>query len=108
MCKQERQQDKCHWVRSVSYRYGKKLDSRVISEDNGADTAGRHKTPDIEREKREYVEANLLKFAKPRELRSNDYPDSCMTQPEMMRKLIAEKIMPEKGSLYDKFLEKKH
>ena len=31
-----------------------------------------------------------MKFAKPRELKSNDYPDSCMTQPEMLRKLIAE------------------
>ena len=82
MCKQERQQDK-----SVSHRYGeKKLDSRVISDSNGADTARRQKTPDIEREKREYVEANSLKFAKPRELKNNDYPDSCMTQPEMMRK----------------------
>ena len=48
----------------------------------------------------------MLKFAKPRELKSNDYPDSCMTQPEMMRKLIAEKIMPETGSTYAKYLHK--
>ena len=54
----------------------------------------------------EEIEANLLKFAKPRELKSNDYPDSCMTQPEMLRKLIAEKIMPETGSIYAKYLDK--
>ena len=47
-----------------------------------------------------------MKFAKPRELKSNDYPDSCMTQPEMLRKLIAEKIMPETGSSYAKYLDK--
>ena len=41
-----------------------------------------------------------MKFAKPRELKSNDYP--CMTQPEMLRKLIVEKIMPERGSIYAK------
>ena len=35
-----------------------------------------------------------------------DYPDSCMTEPEMLRKLIAEKIMPETGSIYAKYLDK--
>ena len=39
----------------------------------------------------EEISTNSMKFAKPRELKSNDYPDSCMTQPEMLRKLIAEK-----------------
>ena len=34
------------------------------------------------------------------------YPDSCMTQPEMLRKLIQEKIMPETGSSYAKYLDK--
>ena len=29
-----------------------------------------------------------------------------MTQPEMLRKLIAEKIMPETGSTYAKYLDK--
>ena len=47
-----------------------------------------------------------MKFAKLRELKSNDYPDSCMTQPEMLRKLIVEKIMPETGSSYAKYLDK--
>ena len=48
----------------------------------------------------------MLKFAKPRELKSNDYPDSCMTQPEMLRKLIAEKKMPQASSIYAKYLDK--
>ena len=51
------------------------------------------------------ISTNSMKFAKPRELRSNDYPDSCMTQPEMLRKLIAEKIMPATGSIYAKYLD---
>ena len=58
-----------------------------------------------ENSKVEEIEANSLKFAKPRELKSNDYPDSCMTQPEMLRKLITEKIMPETGSIYAKYLQ---
>ena len=47
-----------------------------------------------------------MKFAKPRELKNNDCPDSCMTQPEMLRKLILEKIMPETGSSCAKYLDK--
>ena len=48
----------------------------------------------------------MLKFAKLRELKSKDYPDLCMTQPEMLRKLIAEKIKPKTGRTYGKYLEK--
>ena len=70
-------------------------------------TTERQTNLNTESSKAEEIEANLLKFAKPRELKSNDYPDSCMTQPEMLRKLIAQKIMPETGSTYAKYLEKR-
>ena len=46
-----------------------------------------------------------MKFAKPRELRDNDYPDMIGTQPSIMRSIIRDRILPKPGSEYDKYIE---
>ena len=47
-----------------------------------------------------------MKFPKPRELLRNEYPDSDMTQPELIRLMVREIIHPAEDSEHMKFINK--